>query len=128
MLATFNPVVLTGHPHDFCTEFTQGSGIAPALYAAAIKLAGDLESDSVGEISTPIYDALNWRYSRFGLRANQSLRAALLLNEDSTCWQAKLASPKLDPKTGKSRKYETPIGNGSRAFLPPVPPVIRQQI
>jgi hypothetical protein len=128
MLATFNPVVLTGHPHDFCTEFTQGSGIAPALYAAAIKLAGDLESDAVGEISTPIHEALNWRYSRFGLRANQSLRAALLLNEDGACWQAKLASPKLDRKTGKARKYETPIGNGSRAFLPPIPPVIRQQI
>jgi Domain of unknown function (DUF3854) len=128
MLAMFNPVVLTGHPHDFCTEFTQGSGIAPALYAAAIKLAGDLESDAVGEISTPIHEALNWRYSRFGLRANQSLRAALLLNEDGACWQAKLASPKLDQKTGKSRKYETPIGNGSRAFLPPIPPVIRQQI
>jgi Domain of unknown function (DUF3854) len=128
MLATLNPVVLTGHPHDFCTEFTQGSGIAPALYAAVIKLAGDLESDSVGEISTPIHEALNWRYTRFGLRANQSLRAALLLNEDGACWQAKLASPKLDPKTGKSRKYETPIGNGSRAFLPPIPPVIRQQI
>jgi Domain of unknown function (DUF3854) len=128
MLATFNPVVLTGQPHDFCTEFTQGSGIAPALYAAAIRLAGDLESDAVGEISTPIHEALNWRYSRFGLRTNQSLRAALLLNEDGACWQAKLASPKLDQKTGKSRKYETPIGNGSRAFLPPVPPVIRQQI
>jgi hypothetical protein len=128
MLATFNPVVLTGQPHDFCTEFTQGSGIAPALYAAAIRLAGDLESDAVGEISTPIHEALNWRYSRFGLRANQSLRAALLLNEDGACWQAKLASPKLDRKTGKARKYETPIGNGSRAFLPPIPPVIRQQI
>jgi Domain of unknown function (DUF3854) len=128
MLATLNPVVLMRQPHDFCTEFTQGSGIAPALYAAAIKLAGDLESDAVGEISTPIHEALNWRYSRFGLRANQSLRAALLLNEDGVCWQAKLASPKLDRKTGKSRKYETPIGNGSRAFLPPIPPVIRQQI
>jgi hypothetical protein len=128
MLATFNSAVLTGHPHDFYTEFTQGSGIAPALYAAAIKLAGDLESDSGGEISTPIHEALNWRYSRFGIRANQSLRAALLLNEDGTCWQAKLASPKLDQKTGKSRKYETPVGNGSRAFLPPIPPVIRQQI
>jgi Domain of unknown function (DUF3854) len=128
MLETFNLAVLTRQPHDFYAEFTQGSGIAPALYAAAIKLAGDLESDAVGEISTPIHEALNWRYSRFGLRANQSLWAALLLNEDGACWQAKLASPKLDRKTGKSRKYETPIGNGSRAFLPPIPPVIRQQI
>jgi Domain of unknown function (DUF3854) len=128
MLATLNSVVLTGHPHDFYTEFTQGSGIAPALYAATVNVVGDLESDSVGEISTPIHEALNWCYSRFGLRANQSLRAALLLNEDGTCWQAKLASPKLDRKTGKSRKYETPIGNGARAFLPPIPPVIRQQI
>jgi Domain of unknown function (DUF3854) len=128
MLATCNPVVLTRQPHDFYAEFIQGSGIAPALYAATVNVVGDLENDSAGEISTPIHEALNWRYTRFGLRANQSLRAALLLNEDGACWQAKLASPKLDQKTGKSRKYETPIGNGSRAFLPPIPPVIRQQI
>jgi hypothetical protein len=128
MLETFNLAVLTRQPHDFYAEFTQGSGIKPALYASTVSVVGDLENDSVGEISTPIHEALNWRYSRFGLRANQSLRAALLLNEDGACWQAKLAAPKLDPKTGKLRKYETPIGNGSRAFLPPVPPVIRQQI
>jgi hypothetical protein len=128
MLATFNLTVLTGQPHDFYAEFTQSSGITPALYATTVSVVHDLEHDAAGEISTPIHEALNWRYSRFGLHPNQSLRAALLLNEDGSCWQAKLATPKLDQKTGKSRKYETPIGNGSRAFLPSVPPVIRQQI
>jgi Domain of unknown function (DUF3854) len=127
MLATLIPAVQT-QLHDFETEFILGSGIATALYTTAIRVVGDLESGPSGETEAPIHDALNWRYTRFGLKANQSLRAALLLNEDGSCWQAKLAAPKLDQKTGKARKYETPIGNGSRAFLPPVPPVIRQQI
>jgi Domain of unknown function (DUF3854) len=127
MLVSLKLAVQT-QPHDFETEFLLGSAIAPALYASAIRVVGDLESGPSGETEAPIHEALNWRYTRFGLKANQSLRAALLLNENGSCWQAKLAAPKLDQKTGKKRKYETPIGNGSRAFLPPVPPVIRQQI
>ncbi len=115
-------------PHDFETEFRLGSGIAPVLYASAIRVVGDLESGPSGETAAPLHEALNWRYTRFGFRANQAQQAALLLNEDGSCWQAKLATPKPDQKTGKARKYETPIGNGSRAFLPPVPPVIRQQL
>jgi Domain of unknown function (DUF3854) len=128
MLVTLKPTTIEAQPHDFETEFLLGSAIAPTLYASAIRVVGDLESDSSGETEAPIHDALNWRYTRFGPKANQSRRAALLLNEDGSCWQAKLATPKLDQKSGKARKYETPIGNGSRAFLPPVPPVIRQQI
>ena len=42
-------------------------------------------------------------------------------------WQAKLSQPRTDAK-GKAQKYETPIGNGARAYLPPVPSVIRQAI
>ncbi|MBE9033277.1 DUF3854 domain-containing protein [filamentous cyanobacterium LEGE 11480] len=113
---------------SFQTEFIHGSGINPALYATAVKVVGDLESNTLGEAETPIHEALNWRYSRFGLRANESLLAALLLNEDGSCWQAKLSRPKQDNKSRKIRKYETPVGNGSRAFLPAVPTELAQSI
>jgi hypothetical protein len=113
---------------SFEAEFIQGSAIHPSLYAATVQVAGDLESDDAGEATTPIHDALNWRYVRFGLQVNASLLAALLLNEDGSCWQAKLSVPKQDRKTGKVRKYETPVGNGARAFLPSVPSDIRQLI
>jgi Domain of unknown function (DUF3854) len=126
MHATLDTVEKT-QPHHFETEFIHGSGIAPALYAATLRVVGDLETDAQGNAETPIHEALNWQYTRFGQSANVSLLAALLLNEDGSCWQAKLAKPKPDKKTGKVRKYETPVGQGSRAFLPPVPPVIRQQ-
>jgi hypothetical protein len=115
-------------PQAFDTEFIQGSAVHPSLYAATVQVVGDLESDTAGEADTPIHNALNWRYVRFGLQVNASLVAALLLNEDSSCWQAKLNKPKLDRQNGKVRKYETPVGNGSRAFLPVVPPDIRQLI
>ncbi|NJN48631.1 MAG: DUF3854 domain-containing protein [Alkalinema sp. RL_2_19] len=105
----------------FQSEFIHGSGIASSLYQSAVRVVSDLESKSLGEAETPIHDALNWRYSRFGLRANESLLAALLLNEDGSCWQAKLANPKRDQKSGKVRKYETPVGNGARAFFPAIP-------
>jgi hypothetical protein len=127
MPATLEPVVQP-QPHHFDTEFVKGSAIHPQIYAATIQIVSDLESDVSGEASTPIHDALNWRYVRFGLMVNASLLAALFLNEDGSCWQAKLAKPKLDTQKGKVRKYETPVGNGSRAFLPAVPPTIRQLI
>jgi hypothetical protein len=114
--------------HTFESEFIHGSGINPELYASAVRVVGDLESDASGEAETPIHEALNWHYRRFGLLANQSLLAALLLNEDGTCWQAKLSTPKLDKPSGKRRKYETPVGNGSRAFLPAIPSQIREAI
>lgn len=128
MQAMLMPLVETPRPADFETEFVHGSGIAPALYATAVHVVGDLECDAAGDGSTPIHDALNWRYTRFGVRANDGLQAALLLNEDDTCWQAKLSTPKPDKRSGKQRKYETPIGNGARAFLPAVPTAIRQRV
>jgi hypothetical protein len=114
--------------HTFEAEFIHGSGINPELYASAVRVVGDLESDASGEAETPIHEALNWHYRRFGLLANQSLLAALLLNEDRTCWQAKLSMPKLEKQSGKRRKYETPVGNGSRAFLPAIPSQIWEAI
>jgi hypothetical protein len=104
MLATVK-TVSDAHLYDFQTEFVQGSGIHPDLYALSVSVVSDLEPDSAGDAQTPIHDALNWRYTRFGLQIQQSIQAALLLNEDGSCWQAKLSNPKQDPKSGKLRKY-----------------------
>jgi hypothetical protein len=108
-------------------EFVEDSAIHPALYQAAVEIVQDIEVGAGGEVSTPIHDALGWRYSRFGNQVKPTLYAALLLNEDSSCWQAKLSHFRLNEK-GKPQKYESPVGKGSPAYLPPIPPEIRQLI
>ncbi|MBW4422546.1 MAG: DUF3854 domain-containing protein [Myxacorys californica WJT36-NPBG1] len=116
----------------FATKIEQecvvGSAIAPELLATAINVVPDLVVRSAGDVETPIHDALNWTYSRFGKVARTTQHAALFLNEDGSVWQAKLEYPVLDSEKGKFRKYETPKDNGSRAFLPDVPGVIRDRI
>lgn len=101
-------------------ECMEGSAIAQPLYSSAIKIVSDLEING-SDVTSPIHDALNWNYTRFGQKTSASFHAALLVNEDGTCWQAKLSDPKTDHKKDTSRKYETPIDNGSRAFLPAIP-------
>jgi hypothetical protein len=108
-------------------EFTVGSAISPALYRVATRLVKDTEISAGGDVSYPIYEALNWRVTRFGQQARPNFEAVLLENEDGSTWQAKLSAPRLNAK-GKAQKYETPVGNGARAYLPPIPIVIRQQI
>jgi hypothetical protein len=71
---------------------------------------------------------LNWNVTRFGYQARINLYAILLVNEDGFCWQAKLSHPRQDAKKGKIQKYETPVGNGSRAYLPAIPSEIRSLI
>ena len=105
---------------SFDRECIEGSAIAQPLYSSAIKIVGDLEI-SGSDVTSPIHEALNWNYTRFGQKTSASFHAALLVNEDGTCWQAKLSDPKTDHKKGTSRKYETPIGNSSRAYLPAIP-------
>jgi hypothetical protein len=109
-------------------EFVSGSAIAPSLFVTAVRIVPDLIPQVGGEVETPIHDAFNWKYTRFTQQAKTSLLAALLVNEDGTVWQGKLNNPKWDDKKGKARKYETPIGNGSRAYLPEVPLQIRRKI
>ncbi|MCY7322544.1 MAG: DUF3854 domain-containing protein, partial [Phormidesmis sp. CAN_BIN36] len=110
-------------------EFVLGSGISLELFAETIHIVSDLQVATAGEVETPIHNALNWlRFVRFGYQVNPILFAALLVNEDGSTWQAKLSTPKFDSKKGKPRKYETPVGNGSRAFFPTVPSSIRQRI
>ena len=95
-------------------EFVEGSAIAPCLYHVATRLVGDTESLPGGEVAYPIHEALNWRVTRFGYQARTNLHAVLLINEDGSCWQAKLSHPRQNGK-GKTQKYETPVGNGSLA-------------
>jgi hypothetical protein len=109
-------------------EFVESSGIAPPLYQATTRLVADMEVLPGGDVIYPIHDALNWRVIRFGKQARSDLQAVLLLNEDGSCWQAKLSQPKIDSKKQKPRKYEAPVGNGSRVYLPPVPTEIRQRV
>jgi len=110
-------------------EFLQESAIAPPLYRSATRLVRDTEPLPGYDVAYPIHEALNWHLTRFGQQARADLAAILLLNEDLSCWQAKLQKPQADRhKLGKYRKYETPVGNGSRAYLPAIPPEIRQLI
>ena len=109
-------------------EFVQKSAIDPSLFESAVQIHRDLEILPTGDLETPIHEALNWHYPRFGKQANPSFYAAILYNEDGTCWQAKLSNPIIDQTKQKVRKYETPKGGGSRAFLPAIPPEIRKRI
>ncbi|WP_181357570.1 plasmid replication protein, CyRepA1 family [Stenomitos frigidus] len=109
------------------SECTHGSAIAPELFQAAIALVSDTETFAGGDVAYPIHEALNWHVTRFGYQARETLYAALFLNEDGSTWQAKLSQPRADAK-GKAQKYETPVGNGAKAYLPPVPPDIRQRL
>lgn len=105
-------------------EFVQSSAIDPELFQATIRIASDAEAADGGEAAYPIHEALNWNLTRFGFRARESLQAALFLNEDGSCWQAKLDK---SFESGK-KPYIAPTGNGSRAFLPAIPPSIRAAI
>jgi hypothetical protein len=110
-------------------EFITGSAIHPILFQSAIEVVPDLITYPGGDVETPLHDALNWRYTRFGNQVKEALFGAVFHNEDGTPWQVKLSAPLLDrDKPGKTRKYETPIGNGSRLFLPVIPPEIRRLI
>jgi hypothetical protein len=109
-------------------ECLQGSAVAPSLFTVAIQIVQDIEVGSGSDVAYRIHEALNWRITRFGQQARDNQAAALFLNEDATCWQAKLQQPIWDRDKQKARKYETPVGAGSRAYLPPIPPEVRQRI
>jgi len=101
-------------------ECCEGSAISLALYQSAVTLISDVELLPGGEVDYPIHEALGWQRSRFPHQAHTTQYAALFENEDGSTWQAKLARPLWDKKKGKPRKYETPVGQGARAFLPSV--------
>ena len=132
MTATFPSLPKTASLPDFSdkiqTEFIQGSGIAPDLFKAAVSLHQDVEVQHGGEANYPIHEALNWKLKRFGHQARPTFFAALLNNENGSTWQAKLSIPIFDKRKKKQRKYESPTGEGSTPYLPPVTPQTRQAI
>jgi Domain of unknown function (DUF3854) len=112
---------------NFRREFIDGSGILPELVDMAITVASDIELLPTGDVSSPLHEALGWNYVRFGHQIKESMVGAILTQEDGSPWQVKLENPRKDGK-GKSIKYETPKGAGSRAYLPEVPASVRQKI
>jgi hypothetical protein len=110
-------------------EFIEGSAISPALFDVCIEFVTDTEIDIGGTASDPIADFLNWERKQAGFSQRQTSFASLLHNEDGSPWQAKLSYQTWDSEKNKySKPYKAPKGNGSRAYLPPVPGSIREKI
>ena len=99
-------------------EFIHGSAISPDLFRATVEVVSDTEVLPGGDVCYPIHEALNWQVTRFGQQARTTQQAAILRNEDGSCWQLKSEKPRSHK--GKAIKYDTPVGNGSRAFLPTI--------
>jgi putative DNA primase/helicase len=109
-------------------ECITGSGIDPELFESAIAIVEDIELSGGNDAEAPIHEALNWKFTRFTHQVRENLFAALFKNADGSCWQAKLSKPIFDKTKQKARKYETPTGNGLRAYLPKVPASICKKI
>jgi hypothetical protein len=135
----------------FRKEFVEGSAIAPILYSDAVSLVEDTGYWEPNRV-------LNHKVStQWHTNPPHSFVAiAALVQEEGEIWQGKPASPRPDWKKTKKnlrqfgwdcdrhsppwagikvypealvhRKYETPKGSGSRAYLPPVPMAIRRLI
>ncbi len=103
-------------------EFCQGSAIGPDLFQSAIRLIED-----TGRWET--HEAIGFEVSRFWQtrQPHDFGILAALQNEDGSLWQVKPEHPLTDSK-GKIQKYQTPKGNGARAFLPTIPDRVRQAI
>ena len=102
------------------------SAIALSLQRVATMPLTDLEVSYGGEISTPIADALGFKYRRYGRQANESRQALSFVNEDSTIWQAKIFE--TDRQDGKSGQYLAPVKNGDRIYTPAIDSETRQKI
>ncbi len=105
-------------------EFCVGSAIAPEVFEKATRLINDLEYDPVVKevVESPIADALNYRYRRFGQTVNPNCRAVQFVQEDGeTTWQLKIFD-------GDQKKYRAPKGAGDALYKPPVPAEIVQQV
>ena len=120
---------------EFKKECLRDSAIAPEFWGLAVEVIHEQEINPLThEIEAlPIHDALGWHYSRFVQNIEQPIIAGDFRQADGTTWQLKPSRARLgkrDKKTGKRKpiKYETPKGNGSRAFLPAVPESIQRRI
>jgi hypothetical protein len=112
-------------------EFIEKSAIDPILFGAAIEFASDTETLPGGDCHEAIAEFLNWnlKQKQAGFSLRKSFFAALLHNENGSAWQAKLSFRTWnDEKQEYNKPYLAPTNNGSRAYLPVVPPEIREKI
>lgn len=106
--------------------FIVGSGIDPELFEACVEFRESHEATAWGDWESPIHEALNWHYTRFGHQAQPTFYGAILRNEDGSAWQAILSI--YDEKHQKNYIYRAPNENGDRAYFPPVPLYLAQKI
>ena len=115
------------HKPQIKKEFLTQSAISVELFQAATTLLPDIEFDHLTKevVSTPLYDALNWKYTRFTHSVKPDLLGVGFLTESGDIWQVKVFGSKDSKRSGK---YYAPKGIGDCPYLPPIPDTIRQKI
>ena len=105
------------------------SAIAPEFLGGAVEFAPNLEFDPLTNevIATPLDNALEKRYTRFGHRAKPDEWGFIFWNEDGSVWQVKRELGVIQ-KNGRSGKYLAPKGNGNAIYTPPIPRKILKRI
>ncbi|NET72696.1 MAG: DUF3854 domain-containing protein, partial [Sphaerospermopsis sp. SIO1G2] len=108
-------------------KFINGSGVNPKLLKGCIEYHQDVEWTDGHDVETPIHDLMNWRQrKRFTRQVEETIYAALLINEDGSVWQGIISQ--WDEEKQRPYKYLAPTSNGDRAFLPSIPKNIRKLI
>jgi Domain of unknown function (DUF3854) len=104
-------------------RFATERAIAPELMTVATVIVEN-------ERGHETYQPLGWEEpSRWWQTRKPHDFGSLLVfqNEDGSTWQAKPEKPRSN-SDGKTVKYETPKGHGSRAYLPAIDAATRQKI
>jgi len=100
----------------------EGSAIAPSLQHSSVAYIDDT---GFWEPNQALNQKVSTQYQT--RRPHEYGAIAMFVNEDGTYWQGKPLNPRVFDD-GKVNKYETPVGNGSRAFLPAVTVAIWRKI
>ncbi|NEO86463.1 MAG: DUF3854 domain-containing protein [Spirulina sp. SIO3F2] len=113
---------------SFTAELT-ASAIDPAFIGTAVTLSADLEIDPYAHevLGSPLDDALNRRYTRFGHSHKPNEYGFIFHNEDGTEWQVKrdLGQTRDDQRSGQ---YLAPKEAGNAIYTPPIPAAILTRI
>ncbi|HEY9699685.1 MAG TPA: plasmid replication protein, CyRepA1 family [Trichocoleus sp.] len=110
-------------------EWVIESGVDPGIVALNVRSIEDIAIDPcTHEITTPIHDLLNWKFTRFGHQAKSKLRGWRVSGvEGWVRFKPDADTPSVD-KEGKTAKYLSPKGAPSRLILLRVPRPIWEKI
>lgn len=106
------------------------SGISSDVFALNVQIVDDVEFDPLTKeaIATPIADALNFRYTRFGWKTQPNLTAALFIGEDGGAWQSKIFGEdaqqwltQYQNQGKRTGRYMAPKGIGDKPYRPNIP-------